>query len=75
MSVTFLSWVTRHTSIEALAYIGVGDRTGDLVSGGHGTASRHGDYYRGSSELDFGHCSRNQIAGKIAADEGFVEGE
>ena len=49
MSVTFLSWVTRHTSIEARAYIWVCDRTGDLASGGHGTASSHGDHYRGSS--------------------------
>ncbi len=48
MSVTFLSWVTRHASIEARAYSGVCDRTGDLASGGHGTASRHGDHDRGS---------------------------
>ena len=46
---TSLSWVTRHASIEAQAYILACDRTGDLASGGHGTANTHGDHGRGSS--------------------------
>jgi hypothetical protein len=44
LSVTFLSWVTRHASIEARAYIWACDRQGDLASGGYGTASSHGDH-------------------------------
>jgi hypothetical protein len=48
LSVTFLSWVTRHIAIAAWACILAGDRTDDLASGGHGTSSSHGDHCRGS---------------------------
>ena len=47
--VTVLRRVTRHASIAPWACTAAGDHRDEFSPGGHGTASRYGNHYRGSS--------------------------